>query len=117
VASRRSPSTDAAARSPAPAGEDFGTAMERLEAIVGRLEGDETLGLEEALALYEQGVALAAECRRRLTGAQLRLTEVPVDVATPPEPFGASVDDEGAEADEDAEEGDEGGAGDGPPAR
>jgi exodeoxyribonuclease VII small subunit len=52
--------------------------MERLEAIVARLEGDESLGLEEALALYQQGVALAGECRRRLAGAQLTMTELPV---------------------------------------
>ena len=52
--------------------------MERLEAIVAQLEGDESLGLEEALALYEQGVALAADCRQRLVSAQLRLSEIPV---------------------------------------
>jgi exodeoxyribonuclease VII small subunit len=56
----------------------FGADMERLEAIVARLEGDESLGLEEALALYQQGVALAGECRRRLVGAQLTMTELPV---------------------------------------
>ena len=54
----------------------FGEAMERLDAIVAQLEGDETLQLEQALDLYEQGAALAAECRRRLAGAELRLTEI-----------------------------------------
>ncbi|MGH2354056.1 MAG: exodeoxyribonuclease VII small subunit [Chloroflexota bacterium] len=60
----------------------FGEAMDRLEAIVSRLEGDEALGLEEAVALYEQGVALAGECRRRLAAAQLKLTEIPVATST-----------------------------------
>ena len=56
----------------------FGADMERLEAIVARLEGDESLSLEDALDLYQQGVALAGACRQRLTGAQLTLTELPV---------------------------------------
>jgi exodeoxyribonuclease VII small subunit len=99
---------DATGRPPpaaGPAGEGFGEAMERLEAIVARLEGDETLGLEEALALYEQGVALAGECRRRLAGAQLRLTEVAVPAVTPLEPFD-DLRDGGAGAGEDGEEDD-----------
>jgi exodeoxyribonuclease VII small subunit len=61
-----------------PAPESFGAAMDRLEAIVARLEGDEALELEGAMALYEQGVALATDCRRRLAGAQLTLTEIAV---------------------------------------
>lgn len=56
----------------------FGEAMERLEAIVSQLEANEALGLEEALALYEQGVALAGDCRGQLAAAQLRLTEIAV---------------------------------------
>ena len=58
--------------------EPFGVAVERLEGIVARLEGDETLGLEEAIALYQEGAALAGECRRRLSAAQLTMTELPV---------------------------------------
>jgi exodeoxyribonuclease VII small subunit len=54
----------------------FGEAMTRLEAVVGQLEENESLGLEQALALYEQGVALAEDCRQRLTAARLRLTEI-----------------------------------------
>jgi exodeoxyribonuclease VII small subunit len=54
----------------------FGEAMERLEAVVAQLEGDESLELEQALALYEQGVSLAAACRGRLARAELRLTEI-----------------------------------------
>ena len=68
-----------AAAQPAPASSlTFGEAMERLEGMVAQLEGDETLQLEQALDLYEQGAALAAECRRRLAGAELRLTEIAI---------------------------------------
>jgi exodeoxyribonuclease VII small subunit len=56
----------------------FGEAMDRLEAIVSQLEGNEELGLEEALALYERGLDLAGDCRRRLATAQLKLTQIPV---------------------------------------
>ena len=77
-------SGDPSAAETGESGEPFGAAMERLEGIVARLEGDETLGLEEALALYEQGVALAGECRRRLDRAQLTLTSI--DVRPPDEP-------------------------------
>jgi exodeoxyribonuclease VII small subunit len=56
----------------------FGEAMDRLDAIVAQLEGDATLELEQAMGLYEQGVALAAACRGRLAHAELRLTEIVV---------------------------------------
>lgn len=62
---------------------NFGEAMGRLEAVVNQLEGSEELGLEQALALYEQGVALAGACRQTLAAAQLRLTEI--SVPTTPE--------------------------------
>lgn len=57
--------------------------MTRLEEIVAQLESSEELGIEQALALYEQGAALASDCRQRLTGAKLRLTEITAVV--PPE--------------------------------
>jgi len=56
----------------------FGEAIERLETVVGQMEGDEAIDLEQALALYEQGVALASECRQRLARAELRLSEIVV---------------------------------------
>jgi exodeoxyribonuclease VII small subunit len=71
----------------------FGADMERLEAIVARLEGDESLSLEDALDLYQQGVALAGACRQRLTGAQLTLTELPVRPLDEAPPDDASQDD------------------------
>ncbi|MGI8423123.1 MAG: exodeoxyribonuclease VII small subunit [Chloroflexota bacterium] len=59
----------------------FGEAMGKLEQVVRKLEEDETIGLEQAIALYEQGVALANDCQRRLAAAKLRLTEISVPVA------------------------------------
>ena len=62
----------------------FGEAMGKLEHVVRQLEEDEAMGLEQALALYEQGVALATDCQARLLAAKLRLTEI----AVPPLPDG-----------------------------
>ena len=56
----------------------FGEAMGKLEQVVRQLEEDESMGLEQALALYEQGAALAADCQARLLAAKLRLTEIAV---------------------------------------
>ncbi|HEX9370424.1 MAG TPA: exodeoxyribonuclease VII small subunit [Roseiflexaceae bacterium] len=47
----------------------------RMQAIVVRLEAGE-LPLEEALALYEEGVAVAAACQRLLDQAELRIQEL-----------------------------------------
>jgi exodeoxyribonuclease VII small subunit len=55
-------------------GEDpsFETALERLEALVDRLErGD--LALEQALAAFEEGVALARRCAAQLGDAERRI--------------------------------------------
>ena len=54
----------------------FGEAMEKLEEIVSQLEENEALGLEQSLALYEQGLALAGDCQQRLSAARLRMTEI-----------------------------------------
>jgi len=50
-------------------------AVERLEEIVARIEGGE-LGLEESIALYEQGVALGKRCREILTRAEQRVQQL-----------------------------------------
>lgn len=47
----------------------------RMQAIVARLEAGE-LALEEALALYEEGVTVAAACQRLLDQAALRVQEL-----------------------------------------
>ena len=52
--------------------QSFETALARLEALVDRLErGD--LALEEALAAFEQGVALARRCAAQLGDAERRI--------------------------------------------
>jgi|Deesub1362A_J573_1020465.scaffolds.fasta_scaffold07493_3 exodeoxyribonuclease VII small subunit len=50
----------------------FEESLRRLEEIVDRLEGDE-LPLEEALALFEEGVKLAEECGKRLDAAEKKV--------------------------------------------
>ena len=47
----------------------------RMQAIVARLEAGE-LPLHEALALDEEGVAVAAACQRLLDDAELRIQEL-----------------------------------------
>ena len=51
--------------------------MARLVAVVDRLESGE-LPLAEALALYEEGVALGAACQRLLEAAELRVQRLAV---------------------------------------
>jgi len=63
------------ARSAAPAAQSepsFESALERLEAIVERLEGGE-LPLEQALAAFEEGVALSRRCTAELEAAERRI--------------------------------------------
>ena len=54
----------------------FPEAMQQLELIVDKLEGQEDLGLEEALALFERGTALAHHAQRLLSDATLRVTQL-----------------------------------------
>ena len=53
----------------------YETFYARMQAIVARLEAGE-LPLEEALALYEEGVTVAASCQRLLDQAELRIQEL-----------------------------------------
>jgi exodeoxyribonuclease VII small subunit len=53
----------------------FEAALERLTAVVERLEGGE-IGLEESLALFEEGVRLARTAQERLDGAEKRVEEL-----------------------------------------
>ena len=52
---------------------DFETAMKRIDEITSRLE-DNTLKLDESLALYEEGVKLVAFCRAKLDEAQQKIS-------------------------------------------
>jgi exodeoxyribonuclease VII small subunit len=53
----------------------FEDQLARLEEIVDRLE-DESVGLEEALGLFENGMDLARRCRARLEEVEQRVTQV-----------------------------------------
>jgi exodeoxyribonuclease VII small subunit len=46
-----------------------------LEQVIQKLESGE-LSLEESVALYEQGIKLAAHCGRKLDDAQLKVTQL-----------------------------------------
>ena len=50
----------------------FEEAMERLEAVAGRLSG-ENVPLDEAIALYEEGVAYYNVCKDKLDDANRRI--------------------------------------------
>lgn len=60
---------------PVEADQRFEDQLEQLEDIVGRLE-DDTVGLEEALDLFEQGMGLAAKCRSRLERVERRVSKL-----------------------------------------
>jgi exodeoxyribonuclease VII small subunit len=53
----------------------FEQALARLDEVVTRLDSGD-VGLEEAVALFEQGQTLLAVCRERLAHAQQRITEL-----------------------------------------
>lgn len=53
----------------------FEQSLERLEEIAALLEQGNA-PLEDALKLYEEGTALAAECTRKLSAAQLKITKL-----------------------------------------
>jgi exodeoxyribonuclease VII small subunit len=56
----------------------FEQAFEELDAIVKQLEAGE-LSLDESLALYERGQALAARCQRLLETAELKIQTLTSD--------------------------------------
>ena len=53
----------------------FERALAELEAVVRDLE-DGRLGLDEALARYERGVALIQTCQARLQGAEQKILQL-----------------------------------------
>lgn len=62
---------------PIPAELSFEDALQRLEAIVSKLESGQA-PLEESIALYEEGARLKAHCENRLKAAQLRVEKIVV---------------------------------------
>lgn len=63
---------------------DFETAYARLSETAAQLEAGK-LSLDESLALYEEGVALARHCEALLDKAELRVQQLTPDF-TPPAP-------------------------------
>jgi len=53
----------------------FEQALARLEEIVSRLEAGEE-GLEEAIALFEEGTRLSRSCQERLSAAQAKIEKL-----------------------------------------
>jgi len=56
-------------------GDRFEDQLAKLEQIVDRLE-DESVGLEEALELFENGMELARRCRARLEEVEQRVSQL-----------------------------------------
>lgn len=59
--------------------------LSRMESIVSRLERQD-IDLEEAMALYAEGVRLARETGERLRTAELRITELRAEMEFPGTP-------------------------------
>jgi exodeoxyribonuclease VII small subunit len=76
--SRKDPKDESTART-------FERILDDLEAVIRELEGD-GLPLEEALARFEAGVALAREGAKRLDAAERRVEEILADGAVAPLP-------------------------------
>lgn len=75
----------------------FEGALEQLETTVGRLEEGE-MPLEEALALFEKGVALSRQCTETLEAAEKRIEILVAEDGDPSdewasEPFGHEEDE------------------------
>ena len=62
-----------------PASMSFEKALERLEAIVEKLESEE-LGLDASLAFFEEGIGLSRVCQERLAEVERRV-EIVMKVA------------------------------------
>lgn len=63
----------------------FEEALNRLEKIVHALQGG-GLTLEEAIALFEEGMGLARICNERLNAAELKITQLQADFEPEPRP-------------------------------
>jgi exodeoxyribonuclease VII small subunit len=83
---------------------EFETALQRLEQIVTKLDG-ENVGLDESVALFKEGKSLAQKCERLLKEAQESIEAAArgeANAAVPPSPraavssslFDAELEDE-----------------------
>jgi exodeoxyribonuclease VII small subunit len=77
---------------------NFEEALQRLEEIVGDLEGGE-LALEQALALFEEGVQLGKSCGAQLENAEKKISLLieKADASLSEEPLDAPEPDDGNE--------------------
>lgn len=55
---------------------NFEEALKQLEEVVDRLEGGDSLTLEESLSAFEEGIRLTRICRKKLDDAQLRVEQL-----------------------------------------
>lgn len=81
----------------------FEQAVERLEAIITRMESGE-IGLERSIAEYERGAALIKRCRAILDQAEQRVAELTASGEQPvrAKPAPGANSDRGAEDDDEA---------------
>lgn len=73
----------------------FEETLKQLEDVVERLEGGDSLTLDESLAAFEEGVRLTRLCRKTLEEAELRVRRLAEDEGD--EADGAPAGDEGSE--------------------
>jgi exodeoxyribonuclease VII small subunit len=64
--------------------ETFEQLYARLEASVGKLEAG-GLSLEDAIAVYEEGMTLARQCQQRLDEAEQKVTKLKESFANVPQ--------------------------------
>ena len=67
---------------PSPSAPSFETVFAELQQVVEQLE-DGGLELERALQLFERGTRLARECERIVDQAELRVTRLTAESASP----------------------------------
>ncbi len=65
--------------------ETFEEALAQLEEVVSRME-DDSVGLEEALKLFERGVKLAQRCRTQLSAVERRVEQLLAEAGEGEEP-------------------------------
>ena len=78
--------------------ERFEDQLEQLELIVASLE-DETVGLEQALELFEEGMKHAKSCRQRLEEVEQRVQKL-LETEPDEKPATVPLDDDADEATE-----------------
>jgi len=71
--------------------ETFEEALAQLEEVVARLE-DESVGLDEAVKLFERGVKLARRCRTQLDGIERRVEQLLAEATEGGEPETAPLE-------------------------